>query len=50
MIQIKKNGKAYIAPQPRTLAMFPSWDSRGAGVGTCRCKYTIFIFISALLR
>jgi hypothetical protein len=34
--------------QPRTLAMFPSWESAGAGRRTCRCKYTIFYIFASL--
>jgi hypothetical protein len=40
----------YIATaQPRTLAMFPSWESAGAGrVGLLVQIYNLYIFASAL--
>jgi hypothetical protein len=28
--------------------MFPSWESAGAGRRTCRCKYNLLYFTSAL--
>jgi hypothetical protein len=51
MIQIKKMAATYIATaQPRTLAMFPSWESAGAGRVGLAGANTIFYILQALCR